>query len=53
MSIDKEISRIKEYAKNNNGPIMTDDGIEFLMKYIKSVLQQDDNEEKNTKKHNS
>ena len=35
MSIKKEINRIKSYAKDNNVPIMTDDGIDFLMDYIK------------------
>ena len=29
------IIQMKEYAINNNVPIMTDDGIEYLMKYIK------------------
>ena len=28
------INEIKEYAHKNNVPIMTDDGIEFLTKYI-------------------
>ena len=35
MSVKKEINRIKSYAKDNNVPIMTDDGIDFLMDYIK------------------
>lgn len=32
--VSEEISRIKEYAKNENIPIMQDDGIEFLTKFI-------------------
>lgn len=32
--VDAEITRIEEYAEENNVPIMTKDGIEFLTKYI-------------------
>ena len=32
--VDAEIARIEEYAEENNVPIMTKDGIEFLTKYI-------------------
>ena len=31
-----EIKQIKDYAELNNVPIMTDEGIEFLMNYIKN-----------------
>ena len=33
--MDKDILEIKEYARINNVPIMMDDGIEFLLEYIK------------------
>ena len=33
--MDELIKNIKEYAVNNNVPIMTDDGINFLVDYIK------------------
>ena len=31
----EQIEQIKEYAKENNVPIMMEDGIEFLTDYIK------------------
>ena len=33
--MDNIIKEMEEYAKDNNVPIMTKDGIEFLMNYIK------------------
>ena len=33
--MDNIIEKMEEYAKDNNVPIMTKDGIEFLMNYIK------------------
>ena len=35
MNTEKEILEIKRFAKENNVPIMLDDGIEFLTDYIK------------------
>ena len=35
MEEDKIIKEIKKYAKENNVPIMTDSGINYLLKYIK------------------
>lgn len=35
MQTDKKIAQIKEYAIDNNVPIMTDEGIKYLINYIK------------------
>lgn len=35
VDVDCEIKKIKTYAEKNNVPIMLDDGIEFLLDYIK------------------
>ena len=35
MEEDKIIKEIKQYAKDNNVPIMSDSGIHYLLKYIK------------------
>ena len=35
MQTDKKIKQIKEYAIDNNVPIMSDEGIDFILKFIK------------------
>lgn len=35
VNVQNELDAIREYAEENNVPIMTDDGIEFLINYIK------------------